>query len=125
MELKLNISNIIDIISILNGFLFGLYYYIIIIKNISILFIDKINYIISILIIIYLIKEINISKKIVERYNYLYLPNSYYSKIINNPTLEDIQDAMNILDENIENMNSRQYLREINRLKKIYDGFKK
>jgi hypothetical protein len=50
------------------------------------------------------------------------LPNKYYNLILKNPSIDDLFEAMNILDVNIDKLNNGQYLKESNRLKEIYDN---
>jgi hypothetical protein len=52
--------------------------------------------------------------------DHYYLPNSYYKIINNNPSKDDIIEAMNILDENSEKMSSNQYIHYSNYLRRIY-----
>ena len=51
------------------------------------------------------------------------IPTQFYI-IFKNPTINDIIYDMIKLDENIDNLTSHQYLKEYNRLKKLYDKFK-
>ena len=50
------------------------------------------------------------------------LPNKYYNLILKDPSIDDLFEAMNILDVNIDKLNNGQYLKESNRLKEIYDN---
>jgi len=50
------------------------------------------------------------------------LPNKYYNLILRNPSIDDLFEAIDILDANIDKLNNGQYLKESNRLKEIYDN---
>lgn len=64
-------------------------------------------------------KQSNSNDYFIEKY--YYVPNTYYYTLLNNPSIENIQTAREILENCKKYIAIKQFMRENNRLNQIYD----